>query len=406
MKKYWFYLESYIYVKFLDFEIFLYNTKTGTSIQSSNIEGIKIVKRIYEDESLGCIDLTEEDFLRPDVHEFVKQIVDLQMGNLVDIQEESEKPIVLLPIVSLNRDIEKLQKRDEMDSELVHNLAPYLLSATIKLNDICFQKCNYCHCFYKQFQCCSSKGDGTMNEKILLTILTQLNYFPTQVINFIGGNIYYYDGMSIIRKFVWSSPKKIHFYIHYLNYVKDNYVDSMNLHLLITPPIDLDKIKEVIAQTNSLSVTYHLIFEDEFQYRSMTNCLKLFGIDNYKVHPFFTGNNHSFFENNVYMTNEDILCKTISMREIYRNQKLNATFFGNLYFFPDGTIKAHPDREVVGNINNGKIIDAIYSEMTMNTAWREIRNGTPCLACPYQFLCPPISSYEHVIGKNDLCDNG
>ncbi len=29
----------------------------------------------------------------------------------------------------------------------------------------------------------------------------------------------------------------------------------------------------------------------------------------------------------------------------------------------------------------------------------------PCKDCVFNSLCPPISNYEHVMGKHDLCSN-
>ena len=100
---------------------------------------------------------------------------------------------------------------------------------------------------------------------------------------------------------------------------------------------------------------------------------------------------------------EDILERPISMREIFRNQKMNANFFGSLYVLPDGTVKASLNEKVVGNLRNDSVLDIIYNEMMENTAWRKVRSGRPCNACVYQYLCPPPSNYERMMGKSNLC---
>lgn len=91
------------------------------------------------------------------------------------------------------------------------------------------------------------------------------------------------------------------------------------------------------------------------------------------------------------------------MREIFRNQKLNSNFFGTLYILPDGSVKANINTSILGNIGTDKILDIIYQELTVNTAWRVVRNSQPCSECIYQFFCPAPSDYERAIGQNNLC---
>lgn len=41
--------------------------------------------------------------------------------------------------------------------------------------------------------------------------------------------------------------------------------------------------------------------------------------------------------------------------------------------------------------------------MTQRNNWMKIRNKKPCSNCIYQYLCPPPSKYESMIGKMNLC---
>ncbi len=49
------------------------------------------------------------------------------------------------------------------------------------------------------------------------------------------------------------------------------------------------------------------------------------------------------------------------------------------------------------------LMDIIYRELIENTAWRVIRNFTPCNDCLFQFICPPISNYEYSLGCKSFC---
>ncbi len=126
-------------------------------------------------------------------------------------------------------------------------------------------------------------------------------------------------------------------------------------------------------------------------------------ITNFCIEPIYTGANMDFFSEHVFLEKEDIFSSVISMREIFRNQKLNANNFGALTILSDGSAKANMNARTIGNIHQDSILDLIYREMTSNSAWRVIRNKGVCSNCLYRFLCPPPSSYETAIGKPNLC---
>lgn len=83
---------------------------------------------------------------------------------------------------------------------------------------------------------------------------------------------------------------------------------------------------------------------------------------------------------------------------------MNTNFFGNLYVFSDSKVYANPNAKCLGNIKEDLLLDLIHKELIENSAWRKTRNEKPCSDCIYQYLCPPISNYELVIGKSNLCN--
>ena len=131
--------------------------------------------------------------------------------------------------------------------------------------------------------------------------------------------------------------------------------------------------------------------------------IKNFLIEKYILNPIFN-NNIEFFSENVFLKKEDIFSNVISMREIFRNQKMNANNFGTLYILPDGEVKANMNTLPLGDIKTDSLLNLIHKEMIENTAWRSIRNISPCNKCLYQWLCPPLSNYEFVIDQPNLCD--
>lgn len=135
----------------------------------------------------------------------------------------------------------------------------------------------------------------------------------------------------------------------------------------------------------------------------MENLISAFRIEKYKIEPVYTRENLNFFRENIYIDKDDMFSKTLSIREIFRNQKLNSNFFGSLFILPNGNVKANMNTPVIGNIQTDTLLSLIYKEMVDNTAWRMIRDLHPCSKCLYQFICPAPSNYEIAIGKPNLC---
>ena len=72
--KYWFFLEPHIYVSFKSDTILLYDTHTGKSLYVDSASCISIVNKIYEDDSLGSIELEGFNLEEIELKEFRKQL--------------------------------------------------------------------------------------------------------------------------------------------------------------------------------------------------------------------------------------------------------------------------------------------------------------------------------------------
>lgn len=404
MGKSWFYLESHIYVSFKSGKILLYDTHTGQSIVEESPKAISIVQAIYEDVNLGSLELCQEEINDPIINEFIEKILSNRMGKLQKINSTSVKPVILLPILSLNLDVERFKDKENLDLFLARDISKYLLDVNIVLNSFCQQKCQHCENYYKQFFCCSK---GNMSEALsydyLHSLLCQISCYPVRTVNITGGNIYKYHNLEMFNISNKEGKKVFNFYIHYLNYEENRYIDNQNIHIIINVPINMEKLREVYSLTKAKEVKYHLIVENEGQYSELEQAMMELEIDDFEIHPYYNGQNIQFFEENVYMSIEDIVATPISMREIFRNQKLNANSFGSLYILPNGDIKANLNEETIGHLGKERIIDVINNEMMQNTAWRKVRSSEPCNNCVFQYLCPPLSNYERAIKRQNLC---
>lgn len=403
-KIYWFFLESHIYVDIKGRNMLTYDTHTGLRLEFSSQEAVTLVQDIYKEENLGSVKISDEILANPNVYKFVHAVVKMNMGKLQDVALYPLKPIVLLPILLFNSDVEKINDRNNLDLAFSRNIGRYLLDINVFLNNNCSQNCVGCKGYHKQFFSCNkSEKQQRLSKELLENLLNQIRYYPLRTINITGGNIYQYPYLSVLNNTYIHTVKEYNFFIHYLNYEENAIVDSYHIHLMITYPVLKWKLAEVYALTKRKNVTFHAIIENEDQYVTMLSLLKEIGIDNIEIQPFFNGKNIHFFENNVYLDTDDIFSEILSMREIFRNQKLNGNSFGSLYVLPNGEVKANMNEVTIGNLKHEKIVDIIHHELIVNTAWRTIRAKTSCQTCIYQNLCPPISNYERVLKHNNLC---
>ena len=132
---------------------------------------------------------------------------------------------------------------------------------------------------------------------------------------------------------------------------------------------------------------------------------KEYKIENSSFSPFFNGDNLKFFKENVFLDKADVFDNKPELKDIYANQIINKQQFGRLTILNNESMYANVNEKKLGILGKDSIYDVIYSEIKSVTNWRKVRkNIEPCKNCIYECLCPPVSNYEFVIGKNNLCN--
>lgn len=117
-KNYWFSLKSHIYVEFKNSKILLYDTERGNYIETELNGAIALISQMYEAKNLGVALLTKEMQADTNILNFVKDILKKQMGDLTDVEKCPSKPVRLIPILNLQKDVDRLKKKRE-DSILI-----------------------------------------------------------------------------------------------------------------------------------------------------------------------------------------------------------------------------------------------------------------------------------------------
>lgn len=118
--------------------------------------------------------------------------------------------------------------------------------------------------------------------------------------------------------------------------------------------------------------------------------------------PFYNKCNKSFFENYVFIDEEDLINERPRKIDVFKRQYINLNNVGKLIISSDGHYFSNLNFPTLGNIDES-IAQIINKEWSMGKAWKLTRTQQPCTDCIYQYLCPSPSNYEIVFNKNNLC---
>ncbi|MDR1054572.1 MAG: TIGR04150 pseudo-rSAM protein [Prevotellaceae bacterium] len=403
-KDYWLALKPYIYVSNDTFKILLYNTLNADYLEISDEEIKALIDSIHEKKNLGVSFLSSKELENAHCYKFIEQLCEKGMGDVSDVGDYERKPIRLMPILNLQRDVEKLRK--ENDRLIGEGVMHYLTNLILYVNSGCDIKCKNCSSYFKQVNCCTVNGQPKeLSLDVIKQIVLQIEHSPISSIEIMGGNILEYSYLTKLRN-IFSGEIKLNYWIHDENIAKCNdeeLIDSLQTKTIIVNfPINQELLECCLNKTDNNS-TFNFIVENLSQFEKAEEIIQNYNLHSHQIIPFYNGNNIDFFRENIFLTKEDILSEPIEQRKIFCNQKLNSNYFGSLHIYSDGSVRASANTELIGNINNDQIIDIIAKEMDINTAWRKVRNEEPCNSCLYQYLCPPPSNYEHAIGKYNLC---
>lgn len=401
MIKYWFYLEPYTYVKIINQEIFLYNTLDGNTLTSINVDVVELILSVSNPENLGVVLVVLET--KNKVFQFIEKIRNYYMGDIIPVELSQKKPIQLMPLLKIENEVNL--NKETLANDYSENVLENLSEITLIVGGNCQHDCKYCETYYKQFDCCfraCADNEYLRNNileqclskiKDISAVITCLNIVVTNDVSWLHPSNRCFSLLDDLKSIC-------HLNINYLNTdslsrdIIDFFDNRINLIIDVSlyqeHPIPVEKEYRLIWIVKSI---------DEVKYVQDLNFP-----NNEIITPFFQGDNLSFFEDCVFVEKNDFEKTPVSFRRIHQNQKINTLFFGKLYILPDASVKTSLNSNLLGNLCQDSFLD-IISKALMNeqSFWFKTRNQDPCCRCFYKDLCPPISNYEYVLNKFNLC---
>jgi pseudo-rSAM protein len=412
-KEYWFYIDTYVHICVKKDWILLYNSLTGKILEYRNKpEILKRIKQLQSPRNLLVIPLTEKEIKHPEVSAFVNDVSSYFMGDLIETAFSKRKPIQLMPIVKIQKDVKYL--KNDAGRSVGEDMMKYLTEVTLYLNSECSQQCSICRNGYKQFTCCTARDNHKKELELdkLKDFWEQIKSSSLSNVNILGGDIFAYSRIDGLLDFVKPHAVLKSFYLHYLNAASHSdrlaqlVSDSSQLKILVDFPLKEEALFKAIhtAQRAGLKVVVIFIISKETEFEKAEAMVSSMSIQEPVFQPYYNGKNRKMFEENIYTDREELMESNPSLKEIYSREVINTSNFGRLTILDNSHIYANVNANALGILGKDLIHDIIYKELYNGKSWRKTRkNVMPCKQCVFQSLCPPLSNLNIALGQNNLC---
>ena len=373
---YWFTIEPYVFVSITDKCVLLYNTLDGVTLESEKVEVIKLLRETLQEENCGVVLLANNRYEQKDVNVFIRELREKYMGDVIDVTLSGGRPVQLLPYFNFP-DKQEIYKK--LNYEQYKNVLENLSEISIHV-------------------------DTTTHLEKLIPFLQSI---PGISIFNIIGNIEAVTNYSELLSFFDQHPSTKYVLCSYTNVIslQPTFERNFSYKISVHFPIDMQQwnTSRQILLNQTSPFEYIIDVSSDEDYLQAEQLIDRFQIEKYRLNPIYTGKNIRFFEENVFLSKEDILSTSMTMKDFFARQAMNIYDFGKLNIMPNGDVYANVNHSVLGNINTHSIHEIVHNEMDGGKSWFRIRNQAPCNTCVYRWLCPPLSNYEIIIGRPNLC---
>lgn len=404
---YWFYLEPYSFIFQEERQFVIYNTLNSAYITCPEHPPVyEIMVQLNNAANGYCVFLTQNELADSVLKEFIMQVRNSFSGDLVECGDKEKKPFLFKPSLYLNSDIRHKQENDMtfFGERIMQNLN----EVTLYLPNFCELGCEGCGQYHKQMvHCCREEKKEGLNPVDYLNILSDLHINGVDKVNILGGSLLQN------RMFQDILPNLSGYGFKKVFYIESRYLSPQCMDLFAIPLAEMvvlihaeDIGKGLVDNMNlfkECSIQWRFLVADEAEMNRIEE-LDVPETCQTCIYPYYHGTNLDFFEKCVFYSLEDVLAAPLDRQTIFRRQALNENFFGKLTIFPSGEVYSNVNFLSLGNIQNMSLKELVYKELTEGHSWLKVRgNESPCSQCINKNLCPSISNYELVIGRNNLC---
>lgn len=400
---YWLYFEPYTFIFEGETEWVVYNTLNAAYLKYKDKNIISILKELSNPDNGYMIAVKAEIAKSKSVIKLIRDIRNSFSGDIIPSKYilPENKPFIFMPHLRLYDTVEHMKSKE---GQLLGDILNNLNEVTFYLPGKCLHSCQYCNAYYNQFIHCSNfDHNDSLTLEHYINIFDRLEKCNIRIINIVLNNLSDHLSIELLNIINGYSFDK-YIYVDILNLNKnDNWLFTNEVNMNITFDFGVVPFKYVADMMSfyaDYNIIWNCIIHNEKDFLLMN---KLRDNNRIKAIPFYNNKNDAFFKQYVYLSLDDITINPIKKQQIFRRKVLNENFFGKLYITPSGNTFSNMNFSSIGNITRNPIEEIVNNELLHSMAWLKIRNGKVCGKCPNRYLCPSLSNYEFVIGKENLC---
>lgn len=410
VRRSWFYIDTYVYIAIKKENLLLYNSLTGKTLEYTNEPKIlDLIRKMKSKKNLQVIGITDQELEDRVIGNFVAEIRGNFMGDLIDASLSQGKPVQMMPRVKVRKDVNILKKGGRSIGE---DMMSYLTELFLYIYPGCGLNCGMCASAYKQFPCCTKEKPGEVSTGNIEAMFKEVAGSALVRLNILGGDIFSYPRFGELSQVLNQTTLPKVYYTHYQNVAANS--DKMKIlssssawfKILIPFPLDSKGLKTALEVINlsSAQASFVFIVEDEVQYNEAESLIAGFEIEVYEFAPYYNGKNREFFQENVFVSKEEIIAGRPSLAKIYTNSLVNEINHGRLVIFSNSAIHANANFPRLGTLGKDSLYDVVYKELYQGKSWRRVREHIkPCNQCTLAALCPPLNNYTYAMDRNNLC---
>lgn len=391
-KQYWLNLKSNTFLWIDEHEGLFYNSDSKNSHRFElDNQTQSWCTELLNVDNLYSILVNSEDY--ETYSDWFNLIETLQFGHLIPQSDVVHKPISYPPIIYIEEKIdESFSIKDSEFLKYLHELVFYLSGTASGAPD-----------YYKQVLYPLQSAKSLLVSDVI-SFIDKAEGYNLQTLYFLGLENLCKSDIDILCARLALFPYKIVFITlsenlsFYASLFKRYPKDNVEVRVFCDTVVQVGMVSDAIKSIDQVMTKICLTVKSEMDCEVPDQLLNLITLV-----PIYDRTNLDFFESSVAITEEDRHEFVLSKQEIFRNQVLNHNYFGRLTILPDRSVYADVNDLPVGTLSSD-IYDCIYSAMQKDHAWMRLRNCMPCVECVYKWLCPPLSNYEKVIGRPNLCD--
>lgn len=403
-EKKWICLSEKSFVNFInDKSVFMYNAEIYSILYTENPDFLTLLHELQNPANLGSIEFCDEN-----MNNVVLEAIN---KGLLYIENNSNKPLILLPILNLQRDLERGDCIEHQIS-IMGNKARFVTGINICIN-IPFPKVNNkvdaarMETFSQLFVRTSNiENAKSLSYENLKQILNSLFITSIKNIDLIINLSSMENGeierlSSLLEKYPYNY--RIHSYIDGMTYQTIKKISLVHKNISLILYFDRYTVGKSQPYLESVFVS---------NMKNVSFCKVVYGKDDIifdshvDLKPIWTKDNIDFLKEFVYLSWHDIISTRPTIREIMRNTKLNYNFFGILDILPNGNILPHGSNICIGKITDKNfIVNSVINEFKNNRSWRLTRNLVDCKNCKFRYMCPPISAIELASNEFKICNS-